>query len=674
MDLPFWLEIELELHGAELRLAARGSRGERLPSRSLGSEITLERLTAFTKSVGHAVSNGQPLGAPALSEARALHAAVFQGELRDVAARLIEAAKDRPLLQRLLLCDPVLQAFPWEALCQADTSEGFWGSSPRVLLARSVAIAGPWEPREVAGAVRVLAIVPSGEGSALRILKEALSDQIEAGEIEWLDPITGPRAGQRFLFEQLRRSKSPHIVHFLGHGTVAPDGRPMLRLADEDGEEARISAGSLAQELSASFGEDLRLVVLEACEGAAPGAFGSAAEILARAGADAVVAHLWPVEAGMARLCSKEFYRTLTGSGRAHGDVAASLASARRTMLLQSAEGFSPVLTLRGPGATIFDFERRKVSPPVARRALSGRARSLAPALQGLLERPFSMVLGDHGQDNKSEFRRELQRFLAESGDPGGDALSLSALTQRCALRFGQEKLYEVFQDALHGKLDAHTPPLVASLGRLLRPGVHVTLLWLPLLERAIAEHQPDRTVYVIQPSLLDTVGKPRVVKRAGGAKAWTKLAGLPNRFDRESDLVVLRLYGGYLPEPRPVFTSAMLTEDQHIHGLIGVEGFRPPEWADGLMGWLRNQPGLFVGLSVLEWRHRMLLRWLYDQRPAPKGSLSLLNTRVDPAEQEIWESGGGLPGTGRIAALREEPDELSAALAAVALPEATTR
>ncbi|KYG06553.1 hypothetical protein BE21_34125 [Sorangium cellulosum] len=119
MDLPFSLEIEIELHGAELRLTARGSRGERPPPRSLGAEVTRERLTAFTKSVERAVSSGQPLGAPALTEARALHAAIFQGELRDVAARLLEAAKDRPLLQQLLLRDPVLQAFPWEALCQA---------------------------------------------------------------------------------------------------------------------------------------------------------------------------------------------------------------------------------------------------------------------------------------------------------------------------------------------------------------------------------------------------------------------------------------------------------------------------------------------------------------------------------------------------------------------------
>src|SRR5262249_62192338 len=67
----------------------------------------------------------------------------------------------------------------------------------------------------------------------------------------------------------------------------------------------RSSDLSLGRELAESFCEDLRLVILEACEGAKAGAFGSAAEILAKAGADAVVAHLWPVKADTARTCSR---------------------------------------------------------------------------------------------------------------------------------------------------------------------------------------------------------------------------------------------------------------------------------------------------------------------------------------------------------------------------------
>src|SRR5262249_49227599 len=138
--------------------------------------------------------------------------------------------------------------------------------------------------------------------------------------------------------------KRPHILHWIGHGDVNSTGRPTLRLGDdEDGKEVWISADSVGRELGASFAEDLRLVILEACEGARAGAFGSAADILANAGADAVVAHLWPVKADVARTCSSEIYRSLTAANRSRGDIGSSVAAARRTLLAMSAEAFSPI-------------------------------------------------------------------------------------------------------------------------------------------------------------------------------------------------------------------------------------------------------------------------------------------------------------------------------------------
>src|SRR5262249_36039125 len=158
-----------------------------------------------------------------------------------------------------------------------------------------------------------------------------------------------PDISAKALFDRLRRGKTPHIVHFLGHGGVDMSGKPVLRLADdEDGEEVWLTAEALGRELSASFCEELRLVILECCEGAKAGVFGSAAEVLAKAGADAVVAHLWPVKAEVARTCSTEIYRSLTEAERGKGDVGASVAAARRTLLAQSAEAFSPILYLRG--------------------------------------------------------------------------------------------------------------------------------------------------------------------------------------------------------------------------------------------------------------------------------------------------------------------------------------
>jgi hypothetical protein len=66
-----------------------------------------------------------------------------------------------------------------------------------------------------------------------------------------------------------------------------------------------------------------------------------------------------------------------------------------------------------------------------------------------------------------------------------------------------------------------------------------------------------------------------------------------------------------------------------------------------------------------------MLLRWLYDQRPAPKDSLAILTSAAEAGEAEIWDGGGGLPGAARIAAITEDPAELAALLADLAPGEA---
>ena len=651
-----WLEIDVEANGEEVRVGGRGSRGERPSARTLAPDQGLDALQTFANKVGRAVRAGKALDPLLIEAAQAIHGEVFKGDLRDIIVRMSEATKEGRLLVRLFIHDRSLQAVPWEALCRAGTTEGFLGTDPKMLVARGVSSPDPWQPREVRGAVRVLAIAPGSDERALIALREALGPSIDAGEVEWLDPIAGPEISPRALYDRLRRGKTPHIVHFLGHGGIDMSGRPSLRMADdEDGEEVWITAEALARELSASFCEDLRLVILEACEGAKAGALGSAAEIVSKAGADAVVAHLWPVKADVARTCSAEIYRSLTGATAALGDVGASVAAARRTLLATSAEAFSPILYLRGSDSVLFNFEGRRLSKPGGKR----KSRSLAPALQELLERPFTTVVGDLDEE-RSALRDELVRFMEENGDKVEEGSPLSTLTQRCMLRYGQEVLHSLFQQALTATMQAAPPPLMAALGRLTPPGLHITLLWRPYFERAIAEKQPGRTIYAIQPSISGSGGKPRVVKRAAGTTVWKMEPLMPRRFDTENEIVVLRLYGGYSPEARSIFSSPVLTEDDHIHGLLGAEGLRPPSWLEELLARPRIQPGLFVGLSILDWRHRMLLRWLYDQRPAPNGSLAVLALNADPSEPEIWDTGGGLPGTSRIAAIREDQDHLA--------------
>jgi len=372
------------------------------------------------------------------------------------------------------------------------------------------------------------------------------------------------------------------------------------------------------------------------------------------------VAYLWPVKADVARTCSSEIYRSLAGDGRAVGDIGASVAAARRTLLVESAEAFSPVLYLRGAGSVIFDFHDRRIVKQGARR----KSKGLPPALQSMLEKPFTWVLGDLGED-QAVLRNEFISFLKENGETGVENFSLSALAQRCTLKYGSEYLLSLFQQTLSAAPGGEASPLIGALARFAGPGVHVTLLWQPHMERAVGEAHTKQNVFAIQLSQMGTTIKARVVKRSAGAAAWKTEPVPPKRFDLDSDIVILRLYGGYSAEHRPILSKPVITEDDHIYGLLASGGLSIPTWLEELLARIRVQPGMFVGLSSLEYHHRILLRWLYDQRQAPSDSLAVLMPGADPGEPDIWEAGGGLPGGGRVGSVVEDPAQLAAQLEA---------
>lgn len=705
------MEIKIERDGTAVRAEARASGDVESAPQALPG-VTVARLLAFRDAVGEVVASGarisQALPNEALAEAQEIYQALFRDEVRDIYKGLIAAAKTDKILLRFLLRDRALQSVPWEALCEPGTTEGFLGSSPKVLVARGVSSSDPYPSREVRRAVRVLAIAPTSGVEALSVLEGALRGSIDSGEIEWLRPIAGAEARIDYLFDQLAHRESPHVIHFLGHGRVDEQGNPAFRLADDEyGGDSWLKAESFARELEASFDADLRFVFLEACEGAKPGALASAAELFVRSGADAVVAYLWPVRADAARVAAREFYRRLTGSARDKGDVAASLRAARGALLVKgddglAAQSLSPVLYLRGTSPVLFDFEGRKIAPPATgagagfvtaavsgavagavtgvvsaavsasvSAAVSGpvRAAALDPALDRLLSGEFAFLLGDGGdaaRAGRDELRAQLTTALAPKLGAEASAMTMSALSQRYSLYFRQSDLDALFQRVMNQLLpETRVPPVVDELARLLRPGVHITLLWLPVLERALARHNPDRAIYVVQPPALDKSWEgPRVLRREPGDDSpWEEVEDLPKQPPIEEAFVVLRLYGGYTPEP--ILRPPLLTEDDHVQGLMSFADTLPSQWADTLLDVLSRQPVLFAGLSALEWRHRMLLRWLFDNKPAPQGSVAVLDSAAGKAEQEIWtKRGGGLPGRGSVGVLRE--DGLAAAVRGV--------
>jgi hypothetical protein len=185
-----WLELEIARAGAEMRLRARGSRGEETSPIPLGPGLDLDALKAFASTVRGAAMRGRALPTEALQTAQTLARALLGPEVDPLRARLAETAQG-PLLLRLLLSEPEIAAIPWEALCKPGEALGFWASSPDLLPVRRVITTEPWQPRAVRGAVRVLAVAPTG-GASLAILKSALAKPSRAAPSSGSSPSMAP--------------------------------------------------------------------------------------------------------------------------------------------------------------------------------------------------------------------------------------------------------------------------------------------------------------------------------------------------------------------------------------------------------------------------------------------------------------------------------------------------
>lgn len=654
-----WIQIDINPDGDRLRVGLQSSAGQRPGTRGLDG-VTRASLAALGLRVQKAAARGEKLADETREALTRLTTELFTTAVvtDKVLPDGLDPAGGRVLL-RIAASEPELQAFPWEAL---RTQDGFLTGSTRLGMVRlpRVGEATNQFDVEVEGALRVLAVAPiQSTQAALGGLRAALGGAIERGEVDWLVPIVDVESAAAF-HERLKQAavRKPHVLHFMGHGESGSGQMPRLQISDG----TWLDIEALARQIQQDFRE-VRLVVLEACRGAEPGAFASAAEHLCRAGVEAVLAFLWPVDEASAEDFVSAFYAALTGEGAAKGDVVASVEAAREPRLGTSASAFTAVLYLRGEDGRLFDFRK----PRTQAAAAAGPAlRGLDPPLAQLLAGPFSLVLGSAGSQAEIFLllREEVTRCLREAGDTALEGVSWSALVDRYVWIFGAENLHQLCQQALREAAQAALEKtggggaesaLVRALGRRLPAGVHVTLLWQPVLERMAARSAGSRAVYTVQPSIRSVKDAPAVFVRDPARGRWS-FAKVPERIEPE-DVSVLRLLGGVMATD--TFSSPVLTDDDHLLGVFVSPAFRPP-WMNPYLASLRGRRTLFVGLSALDWHHRLLLRWLFD-RSLPDESVVILPPEAERAERLAWEErGAGLGGEGRVYAVQRSEGELA--------------
>lgn len=356
-------DIRLERSAAEYKVYVRTDDGASisgsftLPFQPFELDNFLLRMGAARRTV-----RGGPREALTEQFGSRLYQALFKGPIGNVFSTTLartEAAQMGLRLRFRLNDAAELADVPWEFLFDPSLRR-FLAQSDFTPIVRYLELPQPPRALEIHPPVKILAMVASPSGSGyppldakreLDRLADALA-HLPAGQVT-IDRLP---AGTRSALQRQLRRDDYHVFHFIGHGgfdTAAGDG--ILILEDEDGKESPATARELAAILQ-NERMSLRLVVLNACEGARPSRtdpFAGTAQTLVTQGVPAVIAMQFEISDQASIAFAHEFYGALADGFPA--DRAMAQARLALSAPKFGAEWGTPVLYLRTTDGTIFD-------------------------------------------------------------------------------------------------------------------------------------------------------------------------------------------------------------------------------------------------------------------------------------------------------------------------------
>jgi hypothetical protein len=288
--------------------------------------------------------------------------ALFHDHVRDSYAQARGAAQ-AGLRLRLWIDAPELQALPWELLYDAGQHE-FLALSGKALITRYLSVPQGAPPLGVQPPLGVLIVTASPRDQpSLDVAAEeaAVREALAPLQAEGLVRVASLPHAQVMALRETLRDVQPHILHFVGHGTVERGGGALI-LEDEEGFSRSLSSSALRTVLQRT---DVRLAVLNACLTArdtgveaissnARQALLGVGPALVRGGLGAVVAMQFSLSTHAAQLFAQDFYRTLARLE----PVDQAVSRAREALMLEFGEDqrnwATPVLFLRAPDGVIF--------------------------------------------------------------------------------------------------------------------------------------------------------------------------------------------------------------------------------------------------------------------------------------------------------------------------------
>jgi hypothetical protein len=330
--------------------------------------------------------------------------ALLEGPARDlyVNARNTAVAQGRGVRLWLSLKDaPGLMSVPWEFLYLQPT---FLASQRKTPIVRFLQTDAPVQPRHIEKSVEMLGVIaspidlpPLNVEEERKRVDDALAKVRETRDVNvtWLDPAT-PSA----LLQALQTGDY-HILHFVGHSGFTGDEEAAVQAVTDDGisevdpggviyleDENRGKVALSDSQLVTLLGDqNLRLVVLNSCEGARSSAldpFAGIAPAIVGLGVPAVLAMQFEISDNAAIKFADEFYQSLIAREE---PIDVAVADARKAVftLVNQTEWATPVLFLRNADGRIFDFEPPPLvvddDPKTAWEGFKARVRALPPAV-----------------------------------------------------------------------------------------------------------------------------------------------------------------------------------------------------------------------------------------------------------------------------------------------------
>lgn len=338
------------------------------------SEMELENLLL---KIGWSKRGVRRVDSPDMDAAKKLGSRLFETVFEGQAQTLLDSGlvtareQGAGLRLRLRLTDaPRLANLPWEFLYNA-AANNFFGLSQRTPVVRYMDMPGYIQPLKVEPPLRVLVMIASPSNyPELKVdlewenLHASLLDLEQSGMVR-LECLSGATLStlRRRLQQAQQAGQGYHIFHFIGHGGLDPQTQDgVLLMEDEHGRDHQVSGQALSVLLRNH--DQLRLVILNACEGAIGGSddpFTGTAQSLVQQAIPAVIAMQFEITDEAAVAFSREFYMALAGGS----PVDASVAAARIAMFTDGhiMEWGTPVLYLRSPDGQIFDVAARPPQP-----------------------------------------------------------------------------------------------------------------------------------------------------------------------------------------------------------------------------------------------------------------------------------------------------------------------